>query len=205
MSALTTVTERQVWTCPMCGHGSPEPRDEAAHLDAHRHQGQFFEDWEGAVRSDRARERRGTAVIVLAGLVALVLVVVGAVSLLRLGRDESVSGPPAGAGAPAASAPVAPPEGAAPPTSPTGPSTPPPPAAAPQPAPATPATGTGGVAPTTPAAVAPPAAGSSSSSSPSSSAAAGRAGASASVPAPEPPYQPHVLDVWLLNIHLVIL
>src|SRR5919199_4299186 len=72
------VPARPVWTCPMCGHGSPEPRDEAAHLDAHRQLGQFLAEWESAVRADRARERRGRTV-------AIVGVVVAALAVLAAG------------------------------------------------------------------------------------------------------------------------
>ena len=33
---MLTLGEQAVWQCPRCGRGSPDSRDEAAHLDAHR-------------------------------------------------------------------------------------------------------------------------------------------------------------------------
>ncbi|MGI8806332.1 MAG: hypothetical protein ACR2KK_00475 [Acidimicrobiales bacterium] len=71
---MSTPAVTAVWMCPECGHGSSEPRDERAHLDAHRQLRAFFQEWEAgtvAVQEDRGRPRRRTAVVTM--LVVLVL------------------------------------------------------------------------------------------------------------------------------------
>ena len=71
-------TTQNVWTCPTCRHGSSDPRDEAAHLDAHRQLGQFFQEWDAAVARDRDTRRLGRRLAVVLGVfVAIVAVVAG--------------------------------------------------------------------------------------------------------------------------------
>ncbi len=88
---------QNTWTCPTCHHGSPDPRDELAHLDAHRQLGRFLREWDEAVVSDRLRERRRhPAVGALTGLVVLAIVVAGILfsGLIRIGGSSNhVAGP----------------------------------------------------------------------------------------------------------------
>jgi len=87
---------RNSWTCPTCKHGSPDPRDELAHLDAHRQLGQFLRDWDAAVVSDRKKQRgRRPAVVGLIGVV-VIAIVVGGVVFSGLGRTGGSSGHVAG-------------------------------------------------------------------------------------------------------------
>ena len=71
------------WECPECGHGSPELRDQAAHLDAHRQLQQFFRAWDDAVATDaragasNVRRRRLRVVLAFAVLCVVALVVAG--------------------------------------------------------------------------------------------------------------------------------
>lgn len=63
----------------MCKHGSPDPRDELAHLDAHRQLGRFLQEWDAAVVSDREHERRRRPRAVMASALSVVVaLVVGA-------------------------------------------------------------------------------------------------------------------------------
>ena len=78
-----------VWTCPECGHGSPEPRDRRAHVDAHRQLRQFFEDWDAAAAADSAAERRTPRRRLAYGVVALVLVLAAVLGLRELGPRQS--------------------------------------------------------------------------------------------------------------------
>jgi len=71
---------RNTWICPTCRHGSPDPRDELAHLDAHHQLGRFLEEWDAAVVSDRKKERsRRPAGLVLGALVAVAAMVTAVV------------------------------------------------------------------------------------------------------------------------------
>ncbi|MGH9266378.1 MAG: hypothetical protein ACRD1D_16965, partial [Acidimicrobiales bacterium] len=56
MEALATPRVAPAWVCPECGHGSPEPRDRLAHLDAHRQLKRFLDDWDAAAKADAAAE-----------------------------------------------------------------------------------------------------------------------------------------------------
>ena len=118
---------RNAWTCPTCRHGSPDPRDELAHLDAHRQLGQFFQEWDAAVASDRGRRRATKPLgVVLAALVAAVALVAGAVFWGLIDRSDTARPAPR----PPAEVTVDSPSLAAP--------VPPAPAPVPQPVPATP-------------------------------------------------------------------
>ena len=102
MMEVSAARERTIaWTCPNCGHGSPEQRDQAAHLDAHRQLQQFFRSWDDAVATDAradaaagARRRRRIWGVVVALLAVAMLVVAG-----LAGRGGAPS-PPTAAGAP---------------------------------------------------------------------------------------------------------
>ncbi len=61
-----------VWLCPKCGHGSPDPRDERAHLDAHRQLRAFFEEWEAGTEPELVPAARRRSVL-YAGCALLVL------------------------------------------------------------------------------------------------------------------------------------
>lgn len=78
MPALSTAptSARNTWTCPTCRHGSPDPRDEVAHLDAHRQLGQFLREWDAAVVSDRRKQRGRRPVALVLGASAVVVAVV---------------------------------------------------------------------------------------------------------------------------------
>ncbi len=97
MPALSTsAATRNAWTCPTCRHGSPDPRDELAHLDAHRQLGQFLKEWDAAVESDRKEERgRRPVIVALVGLLVVAVVVAGTV-FLGVGRPGRSSGHVAG-------------------------------------------------------------------------------------------------------------
>jgi len=98
MSAVPTAPapSRNTWTCPTCRHGSPDPRDELAHLDAHRQLSRFFDEWDDAVVADRNKERdRRSSPLVVAGLAVLVVLVAGAV-FWSFHRSGGQSGPVAG-------------------------------------------------------------------------------------------------------------
>jgi len=182
MPALSTSTPtRNAWTCPTCRHGSPDPRDELAHLDAHRQLGQFLEEWDAAVESDRKKERgRRPVIVAMVGLLVVAVVVAGTVflGLDRPGRSSGhVAGPVPGSIVPT------PPPARAP-----GPAlTPPPPEEASVPAQVTPQVTPTDVAPTDVAPSAPQSPG-------IASATAAAAGAPSAPPAdagvtavPEPP------------------
>ena len=119
------------WGCPECGHGSPEPRDRQAHLDAHRQLRQFIDAWDAAAAADQAAERNRRRRPLYALVVVLVVMILAGVSLGSFGgqgRDTYVprgpipavqlpdAGPPAARARPAAAAPgrapQAPPRGA---------------------------------------------------------------------------------------------
>jgi hypothetical protein len=96
MEVLAAPERVWAWVCPECGHGSPEPRDQRAHLDAHRQLRQFIDDWDAAAASDRVvkgRRRRRPVVYAVVVLVVLLLAAAG----VRTGRRHDVV-PPTGAG-----------------------------------------------------------------------------------------------------------
>lgn len=62
-----------VWMCPECGHGSPEMRDERAHLDAHRQLQAFFREWESRTSAPVEARRSWWPKVVVALVVVLVL------------------------------------------------------------------------------------------------------------------------------------
>jgi hypothetical protein len=85
--AVLAASDTVVWSCPECGHGSPEPRDRQAHLDAHHQLRRFFEQWEAAAAADAADDRRRRRRPYLYGLaVVLAIALLGAVT-------SAVSGP----------------------------------------------------------------------------------------------------------------
>ncbi len=180
MPALSTSTPtRNAWTCPTCRHGSPDPRDELAHLDAHRQLGQFLKEWDAAVESDRKKERgRRPVIVAMVGLLVVAVVVAGTV-FLGLDRPARSSGHVAGP-VPGSIVPTPPPAQA------PGPAlTPPPPEEASVPAQVTPQVTPTDVAPSAPQSPA------SASATPAASA---TAGAPSALPAdagvtavPEPP------------------
>ena len=142
----TDLTPAQnVWTCPTCRHGSSDPRDEAAHLDAHRQLGQFFQEWDAAVARDRNRRRVGRRLGVVLGVFLAIVVVVASLLFWSFDGGSERRRPVADprTEVPTEVAPrVVPPADQAPPSSP-----------APQPAPAQPDLGAT-VAPPTPVVVA---------------------------------------------------
>lgn len=155
MELLAEPQPTMTWVCPECGHGSPEPRDRQAHMDAHRQLRQFFREWDAAAADHRSRGPLVVGCLVLLAAIALAVVV-----LLRVSGGGDVASPapvatvatpltpPAPpAPAPAPSAP-APPARAVSPEQPTGG-----PAVRPTPAP-TRAGATGATAPTPTAAAA---------------------------------------------------
>lgn len=87
MELLAEPQPALAWACPECGHGSPEPRDQQAHLDAHRQLRQFFREWDAAAAADR-RSRRPLVIGSLALVAAIALAVL---ALLRVsgGGDEA--------------------------------------------------------------------------------------------------------------------
>lgn len=96
MELLQGSQRAMAWVCPDCGHGSPEPRDERAHLDAHRQLRQFLDGWDAAAAADRNAERRKRLRPVLLGIAALVAALVVSVAvLLRLTGGEPVAPPAA--------------------------------------------------------------------------------------------------------------
>jgi hypothetical protein len=121
MELLAEPQPTLAWVCAECGHGSPEPRDQQAHLDAHRQLRQFFREWDAGAAAHH-RSRRPLVLGCAALLIALVLAVL---ALLRVSDGGEVPpsarpGPPG----PAANAPpaVQPPRAGPPPAS-AGPST----------------------------------------------------------------------------------
>lgn len=108
------------WVCPGCGHGSPEPRDQQAHLDAHRQLRRFFEEWEAAGAADQAPDRSPRRRPLY--YVAAALVLLAAISLWTV-RSQGVDRPaPAG---PAPSAQLPQPDAGEPPSVIQRPPTPP--------------------------------------------------------------------------------
>ena len=77
MEVLSGPAAAPVWMCPECGHGSAEPRDERAHLDAHRQLRAFFKEWEAGTTPEavdgRGSERRRMLVAAVAAVLVLLL------------------------------------------------------------------------------------------------------------------------------------
>jgi|GEM_PF-5667630 hypothetical protein len=141
MELLAEPQPALAWVCPECGHGSPEPRDQQAHLDAHRQLRQFFREWDAAAAADR-RSRRPLVIGTLALVAAIALAVL---ALLRVSGGGDV--PPARSPVPApAERPASQPPQAAPPVG-----SPAPPAAAAPASPARPEQGGGSAARPAPA------------------------------------------------------
>lgn len=122
---------QNAWTCPACRHGSPDPRDEAAHLDAHRQLSQFLRAWDVAVAADRDQRQVRRPVAALIGVLVAIVVVMTVSPFGGLGRpnDTGVTRSQAPVGGPTLFAPSA--------------STPAPEAAMPAPAATAPSTGPG--------------------------------------------------------------
>ncbi|HEX3620950.1 MAG TPA: hypothetical protein VHT97_01405 [Acidimicrobiales bacterium] len=83
-----------VWTCPECGHGSPEPRDQQAHLDAHRQLRRFLDQWQASAAADAAAERRARRRPFLYGVVLLLVVAVLATLAVRTSGNGAVTAVP---------------------------------------------------------------------------------------------------------------
>ena len=95
MMAVSAAPRTEVaWVCPECGHGSPEPRDRQAHLDAHRQLRQFIEAWDAAAAADQAAERRRRRLYSV--VVALVVVVLAGISLRGVGERDAAPTLPTG-------------------------------------------------------------------------------------------------------------
>ena len=88
-----TQLQGKVWVCPECGHGSPEPRDRQAHLDAHRQLQQFFREWDAAVVADAGAEHRGTLRWLAYGVAAFLVVCVAALAFVLTRPDRGLGGP----------------------------------------------------------------------------------------------------------------
>ncbi len=74
---MLRATAAAVWLCAECGHGSPDPRDERAHLDAHRQLRAFFEEWDAGTATpptESVRRARGRSLVYAAGVLAVLLV-----------------------------------------------------------------------------------------------------------------------------------
>jgi hypothetical protein len=75
--------------CPECGHGSSDPRDERAHLDAHRQLRAFFQEWEAGTEAGQAASapppKRRSYVGAAAAIVVVLLVSVATFS--RINRE----------------------------------------------------------------------------------------------------------------------
>ena len=75
--------------CPECGHGSPEIRDERAHLDAHRQLRAFFQEWDAGTESGKSKGRRSRRRLAcLYAAVALVVVFLSVGVFSRINRDS---------------------------------------------------------------------------------------------------------------------
>ena len=95
MPVVLTLGEQDVWQCPRCGRGSPDIRDEAAHLDAHRRleRDPTLVTWELLVhRLTRSGRERGNRSRRRASLVLSVLGAVLLGSLLLSVRTGDVRG-----------------------------------------------------------------------------------------------------------------
>src|SRR4051794_40167151 len=77
--------------CPECGHGSPELRDERAHLDAHRQLKAFFREWEAGTDQGQVATRSTRRLAFLSAVVAVVLLTVSVTVFARINRGPSVS------------------------------------------------------------------------------------------------------------------
>ena len=81
MPVVLTLGEQDVWQCARCGRGSPDMRDEAAHLDAHRRleRDRTLLTWELLVHrltrqdADRGERNRDPAPLILAIFAAALL------------------------------------------------------------------------------------------------------------------------------------
>jgi hypothetical protein len=67
-------TAAAVWICPQCGHGSPDPRDERAHLDAHRQLQAFFAQWDAGTAPEPVAPTRRRPTLYAACALAVLLV-----------------------------------------------------------------------------------------------------------------------------------
>src|SRR5215218_1516845 len=81
--------------CPECGHGSPEIRDERAHLDAHRQLKAFFQEWDAGTEQGQVATRSRRRRTLLCALVALVVLAVSVTMFARINRGPASSRPPA--------------------------------------------------------------------------------------------------------------
>ena len=146
MALLAATRVEMAWVCPECGHGSPEPRDRHAHLDAHRQLRQFIDAWDAAAAADQAAERRRRRRPLYALVTVLVVAVLAAFTYWGVGGRDVASvapaGPAPGVQIPGAGSSPAPPAAApAPSPSPAPPApraAPAVPVAAPQPPPSAP-------------------------------------------------------------------
>lgn len=80
MEVLAEPQPTMAWVCAQCGHGSPEPRDRQAHLDAHRQLRQFLREWDAAA----AVERRSRRPLFIGSAALLAVILLAVVALLRL-------------------------------------------------------------------------------------------------------------------------
>lgn len=93
MVALSPI-DVAVWTCPECGHGSPEPRDRQAHLDAHAQLRRFFDQWDGAAAAEVERRRVRPVLLAVGTFVVALLLVTFSVLLLAPGGGSGLATSP---------------------------------------------------------------------------------------------------------------
>ena len=88
MVAVAAPQQEMAWVCPVCGHGSPEPRDEQAHLDAHRQLERFIADWDAAAAADQAAERDRRRRPLYFAVVVVVVVALAVMALQGIGGND---------------------------------------------------------------------------------------------------------------------
>jgi hypothetical protein len=196
-------TAAAAWLCPQCGHGSPEPRDERAHLDAHRQLQAFFEEWDAGTAPEPVAPARSRSVLYAACALA-VLAVWSLTVFSHVNRaDDALRAAPAPAAAPAAHQPSEPRQVT------------PPPAVTNEVPPAPPTATRSGSSLSSPAPARPPAVASSEAAiaiSPPGvpAAATGNAAPTSSAPPADapvvlPPAPQHLVSLCLLDICLTVL
>jgi hypothetical protein len=209
---------RRAWTCPHCGHGSPEPRDEAAHLDAHRQLQALFDAWDARIAPDGSTlpaaaaahgrsalsewlVRATTSMAVLGAAVLLVLAGVAGHGPMSGRGGVTTAEPPAAADEPAPAAGSG--AGLAPATAPARPTSPQGQISASPPGPSAGASGAARPAPTAPV--------SQGDGATSSQAAAGAQARSAPAPSNDASPSPgaaaarHLVDIRLGSITVTLL
>lgn len=71
--------------CPECGHGSPDPRDERAHIDAHRQLQAFFREWDAGTEPVPGGIGRNARLrVLLVGAVAVLVLLMSVAVFSRI-------------------------------------------------------------------------------------------------------------------------